>query len=138
MVAHDLEARERQRVPGAVAEVQAVEHPLASVGVVDEEVEQASLHRKSPAHRLALDPAPRDRRMARIGSEPVEVVGLDRQVEHQRGALLPAQPLPLGEVLLTKGHVALHLLGKAHAGHVWPLLLARSSGLRSGRQARRW
>src|SRR5829696_3315899 len=111
---------------GAVPEEEPIEHPFGRrILLVDEEVEDALLDRKPAAESIAADPTLRRSLAPRISHEPIEVVDLDGEVEHQAGAALAALPGPTLVVVLCERDVTFHLLGEAHAlarVHLTPLL----------------
>jgi hypothetical protein len=115
-------------MPFAVAEVEPIEHPLPApiTLLVDEEVEDRALDRQRAPERPTLDPALRHRLVLAVGDEPVDVVGGDREVEHQiRPALAPGAKAAV-EVPLPEGDEALHLLGEGDRyGSVRARLAAR-------------
>src|SRR5829696_2386903 len=126
VVSYDLVALQRDRVTGAVPEEEPIEHPFGRrILLVDEEVEDALLVRKPAAESIAADPTLRRSLAPRISHEPIEVVDLDGEVEHQAGAALAALPGPTLVVVLCERDVTFHLLGEAHAlarVHLTPLL----------------
>src|SRR5512133_1699702 len=129
VVAHELEARERQRVAHAVAEPQPVEHALDAGLGVDEEVEDAALDRQLAAQRVAAQVADRARLTQRIGAEALDVRDLDGQVEHQCARAVAGGLGPPVEVGLAERDVSQHLLGEADGcGHAAAASAARWSG----------
>src|SRR5512133_2777140 len=129
VVAHELEAGERQRVADAVAEPQPVEHALDAGLGVDEEVEDAALDRQLAAQRVAAQVADRARLTQRIGAEALDVRDLDGQVEHERAGAVAVGLGPAVEVGLAEGDVPQHLLGEADGcGHAAAASAGRWSG----------
>ena len=113
---HVLEAAERQGPSLRVLEEEAIEHLLrlqARAG--HEQVEHAVLHWKLPAEPLAEDIPRRRPLVLRVGDELVDVAGVDRQSEHEVGAVGAALCETVLKVRLTESDEALHLFGEAHA-----------------------
>ena len=129
VVLDQLEAGHRQRVADAVAEPEPVEHVLDARLDVDEQVEPALLDRQPAAERVAVHPADGRRGPQRVVAEALDVLDLDRQVEHERGRGLAVRLGAAGEVGLAERDVAEHLLGEANGrGHVAAASAARRSG----------
>ena len=128
VVLHHLEARQRQRVADAVAEVQPVEHVLDARSRVDEQVEVALLDRQPAAERIAVHVADRPRGAQRVVGEAVDVGHLDREPEQQVLGPVAAGLGAARVVGLAEGDVSEHLLGEADGGHE----AAASAACRSG------
>ena len=126
-----------------VAEPQPVEHPLDAGLGVDEQVEDAALDGELAAERVAAHVADGAGLAQGVGDEAVEVLDLDRQVEHERARAVAGGLGAAVEVGLAEGDVAEHLLGEADGcGHA--AAASQRSGRvlacdrRSGRRGRRW
>src|SRR5262249_48832233 len=82
------------------------------VGGIDEEIEPALLDRAAAADYGAFDIAQRLGLMLGHRQEAIEIVGLEREMEHQRRAGRLARLVAVLEIARPRGGEATHVLGE--------------------------